>query len=80
MSYEYRVIRLKSGKIGVHEVYYTVNNMLSAWTPHPMPLQGETKEQLEKNFEAFKTAFEKPILEEEQLIQDLIKASQAPPK
>lgn len=55
----------------IHEVFYDKKLMPDSWTKDSVGIQGETLKELQEDFERFRKAFEKPILDEEELLKEL---------
>lgn len=71
MSWNHRVIRRRFENpvskgieecFTVHEVHYDDNNQPELWTAEPVEPYGESLEELMKDIERFKLAFNKPVL------------------
>lgn len=60
MSWEYRIIKTKSG-YAIHEVYYNKKGEIKHWTDAVSP-SGATLCELNDDFDWYKLAFEKPVL------------------
>ena len=71
MSWNYRVMKRMIGKeevFQIHEVYYNDDETISAWTENPSNPQGETLDELKKDFLMQLRALEEPILDYDQLV------------
>ena len=70
MSWDYRVFKKKIGNdfvYEVHEVYYNLDGTIRSWTENPINPTGGTSEELKKDFYRQLDAFDKPILDYDQL-------------
>ena len=70
MSWDYRVFKKKIGNdfvYEVHEVYYNLDGTIRSWTENPINPAGGTFEELKKDFYRQLDAFDKPILDYDQL-------------
>lgn len=73
MSYwNHRVIRkshddFEELSYQIHEVYYEDDGSIMAWTESAMQPLGETPEELREDIRFFLKAFQKPILEEQEV-------------
>lgn len=61
MSFNQRIVKYKSGGYGLVEVYYDPEGNPSMWTQ--AFCVGETLEELTAEYELYRRAFDKPILE-----------------
>lgn len=67
-GWNYRVIRRQSEceeRVAIHEVYYGNDGVPRSCTENPVAPAGETVEDLKKDIEMMKQAFDKSILEYE---------------
>jgi|DEB0MinimDraft_10_1074344.scaffolds.fasta_scaffold00062_10 hypothetical protein len=67
MSWDYRVISVDYGddvEYGIHEVFYTGDTPV-AYTEEPVPVVGNTLEELAFTLEYMKQALEKDVLTDE---------------
>ena len=70
MSWDYRVFKKKISNdfvYEVHEVYYNLDGTIRSWTENPINPAGGTSEELKKDFYRQLDAFDKPILDYDQL-------------
>jgi hypothetical protein len=73
MSWNYRIVRRQFKEhtsYQVHEVYYRPDGKIEGWTENPVIPAGETPEELKKDFSRQLLAFENPVLDYEELIQE----------
>lgn len=73
MSWNYRVIAVDYGddvEYGIHEVFYTGDTPV-AYTEEPVPVIGNTPEELAFTLEYMKQALDRPILTYEDFGEDL---------
>lgn len=70
MSWNYRVFRKTCAGHAfyeIHEVYYRLDGTIKGWTENPINPSGETPEELKQDFSKQLLAFERPILDYDQL-------------
>jgi len=75
MSWNYRIIKriftMPGGRLetqyAIYEVYYGEGGDIKAWSEVPMYVAGETLDELKDDFSRFQKAFEKPVLDWEEL-------------
>lgn len=64
MTWNYRVLRYaQNGELGIHEVYYE-DDQITAWSVDPIPITGETIEELATELEHMARALQQRILNE----------------
>lgn len=68
MPWNYRIMRRNYDDIGeilykIHEVYYDKKGNVIMWTEDSTSPSGDTPEELKEDFEYFKKALSKPILD-----------------
>lgn len=74
MTWNYRIMKRQIGSFvsyDVHEVYYNADGSIKAWTENSIKPSGETIEELKEDFSMQLRAFEKPILDYDQLSAEL---------
>ena len=74
MSWNYRVMKKKirgEDVFEIHEVYYTTEGKVKAWTENPIIPYGETMEELKEDILMQSRALEKPVLDYDQLTIEL---------
>jgi len=72
VSWDYRVFKKKIGNdfvYEVHEVYYNLDVTIRLWTENPINPTGGTSEELKEDFYMQLDAFDKTILDYDQLIK-----------
>jgi hypothetical protein len=75
MSFNFRVIRCKSKKdkmfdvFGIHEVYYDDNHQIQNFTVKSIPVSSDTKKGLRWILTKMLEALDKPTLDKEKLIK-----------
>lgn len=75
MSWNYRVIKsvhswsdYTEETYAIHEVYYRADGSIRGWTDEPARPTADTLEDLKSVLEMFKVAFDKPVLNKDELI------------
>lgn len=63
MTWNYRVLRAETGELGIHEVYYD-DDQVASWSADPMPITGETVEELATELGHMAFALQQRILDE----------------
>ena len=75
MTWNYRILAQKNSddniNYAVHEVYYNENKEIEYWSESPITLHAESSEELIMMKDRYLLAFTKPILNEENLKQQL---------
>ncbi len=73
MSWNYRIIETEFEKYpdekdySIHEVYYNKDGSIQSITLNPVPVSGDTQEEVGRILEMMKEALEKPILKKKKL-------------
>ncbi len=62
MTWNYRVIRREDEIYAIHEVHYNKDGKPSGVTVEPSWPQGETLEELQRDFEHYQEALQKEVL------------------
>jgi hypothetical protein len=65
MTWNYRVM-LREGIYAVHAVYYADDGRITDWSAEPMPVIGESVEELDEELERFRHALSQPVLDYEE--------------
>jgi hypothetical protein len=56
---------LRDGRHALHAVYYADDGRITDWSADPMPLSGESVEDLGEELERFRRALSEPVLDYE---------------
>lgn len=70
MSWNYRVMRRNlqgEDQFAIYEVYYNKRGKVKMWSSDPVFICGETLKELVKDFKLYAKAFEKPVLDYNEL-------------
>jgi len=74
MTWNYRVIKkvykgtdYEEDSYSIHEVYYNKDGSISSWSIDPISIHGTTPEELKDDYEKYGEAFNKPILNWDEL-------------
>ena len=70
MSWNYRVVKKTDSKsktvwYNIHEVYYSKDGSIDAWSENPISPHGDTPEELKIDLELMMAAFNHPVLTED---------------
>ena len=74
--WNYRVMKRnfnQEKQFAIYEVYYDDNGNPNAWSMEPMYICGETLEELMEDFKHYSSAFDKPVLDYNELEKEFKK-------
>ena len=79
MNWDYRVIKrtfkMPSGYLeiqhAIYEVYYDEDGNVNTWSANPMYIAGETLDELRDDLKRYSAAFDRPILDWDELEKQL---------